>query len=85
MTTSRALAICDRCGLRYKAKDRLREWTGLWVCTQCYEDKHPQLTPYVGDLSDPTPVPNARPETALAAPDNTAFDTQFPQTAGSRA
>ena len=78
----RALAICDRCGLRHLYKDLRKEWTGLFVCDGCFEDKHPQLEPKHKDFSDPKPLENPRPEGTLAAPDNTAFDDAFPNTSG---
>jgi len=34
--------ICDRCGFAHKNTDLRKEWTGLMVCTQCYEPRHPQ-------------------------------------------
>ncbi len=61
-----ALAICQRCGFRVDYLKLKEEWTGLWVCPDCYEPKHPQLeTPRVrGDaeaLRHPSPeVKNVR-------------------------
>lgn len=40
-----ALALCDRCGQQYDYTSLRKEWTGLRVCPQCYEPKHPQLEP----------------------------------------
>ena len=40
-----ALALCDRCGFRYKLLELRKEWTGLKVCDSCFEPKHPQLGP----------------------------------------
>ena len=40
-----SLAICDRCGFRYKYTKLRKEWTGFRVCSECYEPKHPQLDP----------------------------------------
>jgi hypothetical protein len=34
-------AVCDVCGVKYKAKDLLRRWDGLMVCTKDYEGRHP--------------------------------------------
>ena len=39
----KALAICDRCGFRYKLLQLKQEWNGLKVCPNCFETKHPQL------------------------------------------
>lgn len=35
-------AICDRCGLKKKSFMLRKEWTGLMVCSQCLESRHPQ-------------------------------------------
>lgn len=35
-------AICQRCGFKYKASAIRKEWTGLMVCSECYETRHPQ-------------------------------------------
>jgi hypothetical protein len=34
--------ICDRCGLKHKSHQLKKEWTGLMVCCDCYETRHPQ-------------------------------------------
>lgn len=36
------LAICDRCGFKYTSNELKSEWTGLKVCSQCFETRHPQ-------------------------------------------
>lgn len=35
-------AVCDRCGFRFKASRLRTEWTGLKVCGDCFEVRHPQ-------------------------------------------
>lgn len=35
-------AICDRCGFKFKASMLQDEWTGLKVCSDCWETRHPQ-------------------------------------------
>lgn len=35
-------ADCDRCGFKFKASALREEWTGLRVCSCCYEVRHPQ-------------------------------------------
>jgi len=35
-------ALCDRCGFKYKACQLRKEWTGLRVCQECWEPRHPQ-------------------------------------------
>lgn len=53
-------AICDRCGQQYDYLDLRKEWNGLFVCTECYEPKHPQLDrPY--SRPDPEALQNPRP------------------------
>ena len=44
-----ALALCDRCGQQYDYVLLQKEWNGLRVCPECFEQKHPQL--------EPSPVP----------------------------
>lgn len=36
------LAICDRCGFTFYASELRREWTGLMVCKEDWEERHPQ-------------------------------------------
>lgn len=36
--------ICPRCGMKRHVSDMRREWTGLRVCSQCWDPKHPQLS-----------------------------------------
>ncbi len=53
--------ICDRCGLKMKASETRREWTGLIVCTDgCWEARHPQEK--VRGKRDRQRVPFPRPE-----------------------
>lgn len=42
---SRSQAICDRCGFQYDYLELHKEWNGLRTCFECWEAKHPQLTP----------------------------------------
>ena len=35
-------AICDVCGMKYKAKDLQKRWDGMMVCQQDWEPRHPQ-------------------------------------------
>lgn len=42
---NRAYGISDRSGFRYRLKDMRREWNGLLVGKDEYEEKHPQLEP----------------------------------------
>ena len=56
-----AIAICDRCGFRYKNTQLRREWTGFRVCSECYEPKEPQLEP-LPHVSDAQALSNPRPQ-----------------------
>ena len=58
-----ALGICDRCGWQCRYLDMKKEWTGLKVCTECYESKHPQLTPT--KVFDAQTLFEPRPEVSL--------------------
>ena len=46
-----------------------KEWNGLLVGKDEYEEKHPQLEPF-GKVADPEAIKNARPETDLASSKN---------------
>ena len=63
-TGKHAFGISDRSGFRYRLKDMRKEWNGLLVGKDEYEEKHPQLEPF-GKVSDPEAIRNARPETDL--------------------
>jgi hypothetical protein len=54
-------AICDRCGWEYALKSLRVEWTNLKVCPECFESKHPQLTP-TRKTGDNVTVPGPRPD-----------------------
>jgi len=60
----KARAICDRCGFEYRLLSLRKEWTGLKVCHECWEPKHPQLFPrHAVDnqiLREPRPGENTR-------------------------
>ena len=57
----RSLAICDRCGQRYRYLKLRKEWTGLKTCPDCFEPKHPQLEP-IRPGPDPTALYEPRPD-----------------------
>ena len=63
-TGKHAFGISDRSGFRYRLKDMRKEWNGLLVGKDEYEEKHPQLEPF-GKVADPEAIKNARPETDL--------------------
>lgn len=37
--------LCERCRFKFKSCDLKEEWTGLLVCKNCFEGKHPGYTP----------------------------------------
>lgn len=62
-----AIAMCDRCGFRYKLKE-LRKLTikthqvNLLVCRSCWETDHPQLKQGMYPVLDPQALRNPRPD-----------------------
>jgi NAD-dependent SIR2 family protein deacetylase len=56
-----SLAICDRCGFRYKYTQLRKEWNNLFVCPECYEPKAPQIDP-VPHVADPEAIRDPRPQ-----------------------
>lgn len=53
-------AVCDRCGFGFYASELRKEWTGLRVCRECFDYKHPQLN--VRGVADKIRPPWTRPE-----------------------
>lgn len=60
----KALGICDRCGQRFYLRQLKKEWNGLKVCSYCYEEKHPSLTPRI--FADAQALQQPRPEETSA-------------------
>jgi len=56
-----AWGISDRSGFRYKLREMKKEWNGLLVGPDEYEEKHPQLDPPRVPI-DPQALKNARPD-----------------------
>ena len=52
--------ICDRCGREMRSSEGRREWTGLVVCPEDFDYRHPQ--DFVRGRADRQNVPNPRPE-----------------------
>lgn len=52
--------LCDRCGLQFKNTALRDEWTGLKVCKDCWETRHPQTLIRVP--KDDSSTPWSRPE-----------------------
>ena len=73
-----AIALCDRCGQRYKLNTLIKEWTGFKVCPECYEPKHPQLEPK-RTINEPQALYQPRPESRLGVTVYVGFtaDTSF--------
>lgn len=53
-------ATCMRCGYQRKADQIKLEWTGLRVCHECFEERHPQ--DYVRGRKDKQSPPWTSPE-----------------------
>lgn len=58
--------ICDRCGRKYKRENIRLEWTGLLVCFQCFDPRHPYTLP-LPIVLDGLGVPMSRPRQEPAA------------------
>jgi hypothetical protein len=58
-------ALCQRCRVQYLSNMLRKEWTGLWVCDNCFETRHPQelARPVFNDVK-------ALPWVSLDDPDN---------------
>lgn len=54
------LGICDRCGFKFRLKELRKEWTGLMVCKDDYDPRHPQ--DFVKGVKESGGVKDARPE-----------------------
>jgi hypothetical protein len=63
---------CDRCGLTFKSYMLKEEWTGLMVCTKCFERRHPQTLMRLP--KDDPHVPWSRPASGpnVSAPDGSS-------------
>ena len=53
-------AICDVCGLKYKATELRERWDGLRTCFSCWEPRHPQEL--IRPVPDQQPLPWTRPD-----------------------
>jgi hypothetical protein len=53
-------AICDVCGLKYKASELKERWDGLRVCADDWEPRHPQEL--IRPVPDQQPLPWTRPD-----------------------
>ena len=57
-----AYGISDRSGFRYRLRDMRKEWNGLLVGKDEYEEKHPQIQP-VRRAIDAEALRDPRPDT----------------------
>jgi len=53
-------ATCQRCGRVFRSSKLRKEWTGLWVCSEDFESRHPQ--DFVRSVKDSIAVYPALPE-----------------------
>ncbi len=53
-------AICDRCGFKKKSGQLRKEWTGLRVCSECWEPRN--LQDFVRGKRDDQSIPWSRPD-----------------------
>lgn len=65
----KAIAECDRCGFRFKLHDLKKlviktKQVNLLVCSNCWEEDHPQLQLGMYPVADPQAVRNPRPDFA---------------------
>lgn len=79
---SKALGLCDRCGLSYrlsKLKPQIvnRTDSGLLVCPACLDKDHPQYRLSEVDAVDPMVLKNPRPDTGKDS-SREITGTQFP-------
>lgn len=65
-------AFCDICGYRYFGMTMLVNWRNQFVCTECYEDRHPQ--DILIAVKEVRKVPVARPDTTLPATTINVYD-----------
>jgi len=56
-----AYGISDRSGFRYRLNDMRKEWTGMLVGKDEWEQKHPQLLPR-RDVTDAQALKDPRPD-----------------------
>ena len=56
-----SFAIDDRSGRKIRSRDMKKEWNGLWVHKNDWEEKHPQLTP-PKHLNDAQNLKHPRPD-----------------------
>ena len=53
-------AVCDRCGVYFKAEELRQDWQGLMLCADDWEPRHPQDFVRARTSAEPAPVPFTR-------------------------
>ena len=56
-------ALCDVCGMKFKATELRKDWRGLMVCSNDFELRHPQ--DFLRVRGDDPAVPWTRPDSEL--------------------
>jgi hypothetical protein len=77
----KAIAICDRCGFKYKLKELRRltiktKSTNILVCPSCWEPDQPQLQIGMYPVDDPQALRNPRPDTSYRQAGLTGIRTE---------
>lgn len=54
---------CARCGFKKNLRDLRKEWTGLRVCSACFDPKPEEMKPLPRFKPEGLPRKNAAPET----------------------
>jgi hypothetical protein len=70
-----AIAMCDRCGFKYKLKQLKTlviktKNVNIKVCPECWEPDQPQLSLGMYPVNDPQAVREPRPDTSYYTPTN---------------
>ena len=73
-----AIAICDRCGFRYRLRDLKTliiktKNINLLVCSECWEEDQPQLQLGMYPVDDPQGVRDPRPDLSYYQSGNTGL------------
>lgn len=53
--------VCDRCAFKFRLNTLRAEWTGLRVCSECWDPRPAELSP-PNVYPEGLPVRNARPD-----------------------
>lgn len=56
-----AFGACDRCAYKKRHYELRKEWTGLYVCPDCYDPRPADLSP-PNVYPEGVPIRNARPD-----------------------